>query len=185
MFKKSLGDAYEQRLIALPETGDSEEKLLKKIDAYLRVSDDQIQKKIVERYLAAEFEERITHINFDTPEKDSRIALFFNDQQYNLNVCVGADDFSDTACLDITQNVTITNRAFYVDTPFVVDILNPENVNRYRLRSKLTQYNHRHDISKLFYSFDNGNSISEEVVGKEKLKGVLDHIYSAVPGTFR
>jgi len=176
-------DAVEQRVI-IPYEGDNPtEKLVTKIADWLKVSDEEIQKTILGKHIAAEFEGQTTHVNH--PKEHGVISLSFKNEQFKLSAHVGKDSMGDDGCIKYTKKADITNRAFYVDTPFAIDTINQDFFNSmsYR-RNPVFKYNHRYNTSKHFYSSDNGNSITEEVISKKKLKGVLEHIYSAVPGRF-
>ena len=182
--QKLIQDAIEQNTM-FPYEGDDDpmERLVKKISDCLDVSDAEIQKTIVERYLAAEFEGQTTHIN--RPKEHGTISLFFKNEQLKLSASVGKDSMGDDVCIDYKLNAHITSRAFYVDTPFIVDAINrgvlSSTMSR---RNSFRRYNHRNRISGYFYYADNNSNISEEVISKKKLKGVLEHVYSTVPGHF-
>jgi predicted ATPase len=170
--QKTIQDAIELRIIIPPEADDSVDMLFKIISDYANVNDEQIQKEILGKYFAAEFEGQLTHVNM--PQRRGKIALSFKKRQFNLEVCVDKNRY-----IEYTSNVGIIHRAFYLDTPFVVDIISP-----YASRSDYIRYNHRYEISRCLYRPDNGDNISEEVISKQKLVSILDHINSTVPGDF-
>ena len=174
--QKIIQDAVEERIIVPPRTDDSTDVISKKICDYAKVSDEQIQKDILERFIAAEFEGQATHVN--APQKLGRISLSFKNQQFVLVAHIAGGK-----CTKYEDNVGIIYRAFYLDTPFVVDIINPRNF-RFDHRFDYSKYNHRYKISRNFYLPSNNGNISEEIISKQKLETVLGYINSVVPGEF-
>ena len=166
-----IQDAIEQNIIRLDEADDVLDELAKKIASYTEISNEQYQKAILERYLAAEFDGQITHINM--PQQPGKISLSFKNGQVHLTTEVDKNE-----CVGYTDEVGIVNRAFYVDTPFVMDFTSQPGI-----RSLYGEYNHRHRISEHLISTGSRN-ISEDVIGKERLKSVLASINLAVSGDF-
>ena len=170
--QKIIQDAIEQRIIIPREIDDSANMLFKKICDYGRINDKQIQKMILEQYLTGEFDGQVTHVN--SSQQKGTMSLLFKDQQYNLAAYMNKNE-----CIDYTDNVSILNRAFYVDTPFIMDVF-----NQYKFRPHPNEYNHRNQLLECLRSTNNDSNISEKVISKESLKSVLEHINSTVPGDF-
>jgi len=179
---KIIQDAIEQKVIPPPRTDDLVDILSKNICEYIRIEDEEIQKVILRQYLAAEFEGQTTHVNF--PRQQGKVSLSFKNRQLNLTIFIKGEE-----CVGYTNNnVSIINRAFYMDTPFVMDSIGlpyPQHHNRYPHRRNTSRYNHRNQILKYLQSaYGSNKNTSEEVLGKQKLKSVLECIVSTVPGDF-
>ena len=170
--QKIIQEAIGQDIIVPRTAEDSVEILLKKIRDYAEVSDKEIQKVILSRYLAAEFDEQITHVN--QPKQKGKISLSFKNQKFNL-----VADIVGKECVEYVDSVGIMNRAFYADSPFIVDTIKSNVSRHYR-----TKYNHRHDVSRSFHLPSRSNNISEEVIGRQKLQFVMDRINLIIPGYF-
>ena len=170
--QKIIQEAIDQRVIIPRETDDSASMLFNKFCDYAKVSNEQIQKEIFEYYLTGEFDGQTTHINLF--EQQGTMSLFFRDRQYNLVARTYKNE-----CIKYEDKVGIVNRAFYVDTPFIMDVFNQHN-----FRPHPNGYNHRHKLLECLRSSGDTNNISEKVISKENLKSVLEHINSTVPGNF-
>jgi len=75
--------------------------------------------------------------------------------------------------------VGIVNQAFYIDTPFVMDMVTPHDFRPYS-----NKFNHRSMIIESLRATDSNDKLLEHVFNKQKFKSVMAYIDSAVPGKF-
>ena len=153
-------------------TDDPIDMLVKKICAFAAIDDEQIQKEIFGNYLVAEFDEQVTHVNDRL--KHGEMTLLFKDLQFYLSVFVDSNE-----CKKYEGNVGIVNQAFYIDTPFVMDMVTPHDFRPYS-----NKFNHRSMIIECLRAADSNDNLLEHVFNKQKFKSVLAYIDSAVPGKF-
>jgi predicted ATPase len=134
-----------------------------------KVTDEQIQKTIVNRFLRSEFGNRIIHVNHT--EKTGIVSLTIKGSKLSVSI-------ENNDCTDFTDNVGIIYNALYIDTPFILD----ELTNFSRVRGGI---GHRDYLFKsLSKSFDDV-SVVDEILTKQQFQRVLSNIRNVVDGEFK
>ncbi|MDR1385597.1 MAG: ATP-binding protein [Planctomycetaceae bacterium] len=133
------------------------------------VSNKQIQKLLLTKFLQSEFDGQINHVNFT----DSQGKIFLRIKGNELKAQI-----ADNECFDYSDDVGILYNAFYIDTPFIMDDVNQPRCNNY------TEFSHRWHLLKNLRSDSEGNLVSEVIV-KQKLESVFALMRTVVNGDFR
>jgi predicted ATPase len=132
------------------------------------VTDVQIQKTILTRFLKSEFGGRIVHVNH--AEDPGTISLSIRGNVLSASI-------KNNECTDFTDNIGIIYEVLYIDTPFVMDEMNRDAAYR--------ENGHRvHLIKRLSKSFAD-ISVVDEILTKQKLQRLLAGIRNVVSGEFR
>lgn len=140
----------------------------------LGVSDNELQKYIIDSYFANEFYGKVNHV--DKPDLTGSVSLIIKDK----NVSV---DISNNKCRSFVDNVGIWHNAIYIDTPFVID-----DDQQLFLRHSSARYsrkmNHRGDLRRRLAKGFSNNTAIEEVIVNKKISDVLSKIHPIVSGEF-
>ncbi|MDR1182727.1 MAG: ATP-binding protein [Bacteroidales bacterium] len=132
------------------------------------VTDEQIQKTIVNRFLRSEFRNRIIHVNHT--EEAGTISLTIKKNKLSVSI-------EDNECTDFTDKVGIMYNAFYIDTPFVWDEL---PIFPYARRN-----GHRDYLVKSLSKPSGDVSVVDEILTRQQLQRVLSNIRNVVDGDSR
>jgi predicted ATPase len=136
-----------------------------------KITDGQIQKTILTRFLMSEFGNRIVHVNH--AEETGTISLMIKGNTLSASI-------KNNECIDFSDNVGITHNALYIDTPFILDemaVYYPQFIRN--------GIGHREYLLKsLSKSFDDV-SVVEEILAKQQLQRILSNIRNVVNGEFK
>ena len=139
--------------------------LFRQILETISISDDAIQKIIISRCFINEFDGQLQHLN--TPNKLSKVTLTIKEKTVSA-------EFKKLECHRVKEDINIVTEAIYIDTPFVIDDIDPfghfGNDHRSALKQKL--------------DFDSNNDIVNEAIGRKKVERILGKISSVVDGKF-
>jgi hypothetical protein len=103
------------RIIDKEKSDDAINTAVKKIVRSIKeVTDKEIQKTILTRFLRSEFGDQIVHVNHT--EEMGMISLTIKTNKLSASI-------KNNECTDFTDNVGITYNAIYIDTPFILDEL--------------------------------------------------------------
>ncbi|MDR0662565.1 MAG: ATP-binding protein [Spirochaetaceae bacterium] len=134
------------------------------------ITDEQVQKTILTRFLVSEFGNRIIHVNH--AEAAGTISLTIKGNTLFASI-------ENNECTDFTDNVGIVYNALYIDTPFILDELYRHLI---RIRNK---YRHHEYLLESLSKSPDGISAIDEILAKQKVQRVLSNIRSVVSGEFR
>ncbi|MDR0704695.1 MAG: ATP-binding protein [Planctomycetaceae bacterium] len=166
-----IQDNIEQQIIVPFNIGnDLVEMLFEKIKLAIAVSNEQIQKNILTRYLCTAFDEQITHVN--RPDQSASITLTIKNDKLETQIY-------KNECVNYSDNVGIINKAFYIDTPFILDKID------LRRRYGYSKYSPQHELLQSFFETGEENNIIETEIIKQKSKEVLSFINAVVCGEFK
>jgi predicted ATPase len=133
-----------------------------------KVTDEQIQKTIVNRFLRSEFGNRIIHVNHT--EEAGSISLTIKGNKLSASI-------ENNECIDFIDSVGIIYNVLYIDTPFILDELTSFSRSR--------EVGHRDYLLKsLSKSFDDV-SVVDEILTKQQFQRVLSNIRSVIDGEFK
>jgi predicted ATP-dependent endonuclease of OLD family len=152
-----------------PLGNDSAEILFEKIKSAVEISDKQIQQNIVTRYLCTAFDEQITHVN--QPDQKTSITLTIKNNKLETQIY-------NNECVNYIDDIGIINKAFYIDTPFLIDIVN-------RRECHYSKYSHQYELLQKFYETGEENNIIETEIARRKSKEVVSFINKVVRGEFK
>ena len=93
---------------------DEIKKLSNKIYQIIKITDDEIQPIILNRYFKAEFESQINHVN--GTEISATASLQTKQKQLSV-------EFINNTCSKFKNEISIISEAIYIDTPLVLDDL--------------------------------------------------------------
>jgi hypothetical protein len=144
--------------------------IVEKIMRSGEVTDEQIQKTILTRFLRSEFGDQIIHVNH--AEEPGTILLTIKENILSASI-------KNNECADFTDNVGILYNALYIDTPFILDELTHYS------RPRFGGTGHRNNLLKsLSKSFDDVGVV-DEILTKQQLQRILSTIRTVVDGEFR
>ncbi|MDR0338040.1 MAG: ATP-binding protein [Planctomycetaceae bacterium] len=168
--KHIIQDNIAQQIIIPSDRGNnSAEILCEKIKSAIEIKDKQIQQNIVTRYLCTAFDEQITHVN--RPDQNVLITLTIKGNKLETKIY-------GNECVDYFDNIGIINKAFYIDTPFLIDIVN----QREHYYSK---YSHQRELLQKFCETGEENNIIETEIARRKSKEVVSFLNEVVCGEFK
>jgi AAA15 family ATPase/GTPase len=131
------------------------------------VTNKQVQKMILTRFLRLEFGNQITHVNHS--EEKGTISLKIKGNILSASV-------KNDACIDFTDHVGIIYNALYIDTPFIIDEIDHSY--------PIIETGHRGRLIKsLSKPFDDINAI-DEILAKQQSQRILSCIRNVVTGEF-
>jgi predicted ATPase len=136
-----------------------------------RVTDEQIQKTILTRYLMSEIGNRIIHVNH--AEAIGTISLKIKENMLSASI-------KNNECIEFTDNVGIVHNALYIDTPFILD----EIAIHYPPFMRNSSGHREYLLRSLSKSFGDVSAV-EEILAKQQLQRVLSNIRNVVNGEFR
>jgi predicted ATPase len=166
-----LEEAINNKVILVDKIEDAVNTVFEMIIRSGKVTDEQIQKIILTRFLRIEFENRIIHVNY--AEEIGRISLTIKENMLSASI-------KNNECIDFTDNVGIIHNALYIDTPFILDEIAP-----YHQRFIRNRIGHREYLLEcLSKSFDDVSAI-EEILAKQQLQRILLNIHDVVNGEFK
>lgn len=131
------------------------------------VTDEQIQKTRLARFLRTEFEEQIVHVNHT--EDTGTISLTIKGNTLSVFI-------RNNECIDFTDNVGIVYNALYIDTPFILDELN--------IHPQPQRIGHRDHLLRNLSKPSDDISIFDEIITKQQFQRVLSNINTVVDGEF-
>ncbi|GHT36725.1 ABC transporter ATP-binding protein [Planctomycetales bacterium] len=151
------------------------QQLLEEICSSLNVSNEQLQKLLLTKFVQGEFEGQIHHVNF--ADTQGGISLRIKGNELNAKI-------TDNECSDYFDDVGILYNAFYIDTPFIMDDINSQS-RRNHCSENYTEFSHRwHLLKNLRSKISEGNLVNEVIV-KQKLESVFVLMQTVVNGDFR
>jgi predicted ATPase len=171
--QRIIQDNIEQQIIVLSDMdNDSAEVLFEKIKLAIAVSNEQIQKNILTRYLCTAFDEQITHVN--QPDQSASITLTIKSNKIETQIF-------KNECVNYSDNVGIMNKAFYIDISFLIDVINQRRNYYYNYST----YSPLHELLQSFYETGEKNNIIETEILRQRSKEVLSFINAIVCGEFK
>jgi predicted ATPase len=165
-----LEEAINNKIVLINKMEDSINTVLEIIMRANEVTDDQIQKTILTRFLRAEFGNRIIHVNHT--EATGKISLTIKENILSASI-------KNSECTDFTDAVGIIHNALYIDTPFILD-----EISYFPLILRNRREHHQYLIESLSKSFDDASAI-DEILTKQQLQRILINIHDVVNGEFR
>jgi predicted ATPase len=132
------------------------------------VTDKQIQKIILTRFLRSEFRDRIIHVNH--AEEKGAISLKIKGNTLSASI-------ENNECTGFSDEVKIICDALYIDTPFIMDEMDSSTFfrgNGHRARL----------IRSLSRSPDDIGAI-DEILTKQQMQRILSNIRTVVNGEFK
>lgn len=137
------------------------------IIAALKISDDEVLKRIIFNYFNTEFFEQINNI-------------FTNEVgQAELQTDVGEMSvlFNNNEVTEIRNAHELAEEAVYIDNPFVLDEKEP-----FFFGTVGFELNHKENLSKKIYSNTEKNDIINDIVAEKKLQSIYDIINQVCGG---
>ncbi|MDR2441505.1 MAG: ATP-binding protein [Planctomycetaceae bacterium] len=169
--QRIIQDNIEQQIIVPSKMGnDSAEMLFDKIKNSINVSDEQIQKNILTKYLCTEFDDQITHIN--QPNHHGLISLTIKNSKLDT-------DIYKNNCVNYSDNIGILYKAFYIDTPFIIDTLERQ------ISYKYPKYSHQRELLQSLQETGDENNLVETEIVKPKSEKILSYIAAVTRGEFK
>ncbi|MDR1923479.1 MAG: ATP-binding protein [Planctomycetaceae bacterium] len=144
--------------------------LKSQLETYIAISDEQMQRDLLTRYLKAVFDGQVLHVN--KPNTTGEISLTIREKQLQAII-------KGSECVSYIDDVGVMHKAFYIDTPFILDKINQYNQLPY------PKYSHQGLLIKYLRRNEDENGIIEAAVAKQKLDNILTHINSVVCGDFK
>jgi predicted ATP-dependent endonuclease of OLD family len=135
-----------------------------------KVTDEQIRKTILTRFLTSEFGKRIVHVNHT--EGAGTISLKIKGNMLSASI-------KNNECIDFIDDVGIIPNVLYIDTPFILDEIAADS--RYRSNGN----GHREYLRRSLSKSSVDVSAVEEILAKEQLQRILSNIRSVVNGEFK
>jgi predicted ATPase len=147
---------------------DTIDVIIEKIIRSCEVTNKQIQKIIMSRFLRSEFGNRIIHVNHT--EEMGTISLTIKGNKISISI-------ENNECTDFTDDVRISYNTLYIDTPFILDELT--------IIPRVRGIDHRdYLIRSLSKSFDEVGVV-DEILTKKQFQRVLSNIRNVVDGDFK
>lgn len=147
---------YENELNSLPEN------LINKLSEILKISDEDILKKLLNNRLYDEFAGQVNNIYFD---EIGEIILVIKNNFLNIKII-------DDEVNEIDETIHLKTEAIYIDDPFVVD--ETKNNNTFFKTRKF--YDHRSNLkNKLSQGKQDLNAINE-IITKNKFDLIFDKV---------
>jgi len=143
------------------------------IEKSVSITDIDIQNFIVTRCFQQEFAGKINHIS--KPDKQGNIILTIKEKDINVNLV-------NDECQFFSDDVGLLHDAIYIDTPFVMDMM--ENSYNARFIDFHNIIGHRDDLLERLAKKKSNSTIVEEVIIKQKINKLLSVIKSVVDGEF-
>ncbi|MDR1270575.1 MAG: ATP-binding protein [Planctomycetaceae bacterium] len=170
--QRIIQDNIEQQIIIPSNMGnDSTEMLFEKIKFAIAISNEQIQKNILTRYFRFAFDDQITHVN--QPNQNTSITLTIKNNKLETQIY-------KNECVSYSDNVGIMNKAFYIDTPFILD--RTDLRENYFFYSK---YSYQRELLQSLFETGEENNIIETEIVRQKSKEVLSLISAVACGEFQ
>jgi hypothetical protein len=171
--RKELRDLLKEAInsktvITNDKEDDTIDAIIEKIIRSSNITDKQIQKTIVNRFLWSEFGNRIIHVNHT--EKAGKISLTIKGNKLSTSI-------ENNECTDFTDNIGIIFNALYIDTPFILDDLADFPRGR--------RIDHRDYLIKKLSKSSDDVSVVDEILTKQQFQHVLSNIRDVVDGEFR
>lgn len=142
---------------------------------FIEISDNEIQKTIVNRYFKEEFDEIINHVN--KPQSTGHVLL--NIQKKNISITI-----ENNECTKFSDKIGIRHNAIYIDTPFVMDELRIKGFIPFFMNSgHLTK--HQENLRYRLRKEPSDKTIIDEAIIKQKIKNILSNIHSVIKGEFK
>jgi len=170
--KKMIMDAVTE--LSTEESENAE--LIDNIKRSLAVSNEEIQKIVINRYFEQEFESNINHVN--RLNSIGNVSICIQGKNISLNI-------KDNKPNDFADSVGIRHKAIYIDTPFVMDDIKKIHYSETVFKNHaMMDYNHRHDLRRRLVKERSNNTVIEEAIMNKKISGVLSNISSVIDGEF-
>jgi len=150
------------------ENENTIKNVIENIKRFMLISDEEIQKSIVDDYFENEFGKQINHVN--RRQLIGKVSLIIQGKNISINI-------ENNECSEFKDNVGICYEVIYIDTPFVMD-----NFSEYYSVAN----HHRRDIRQRLFKkqSDNDNTLIEKVIVNQKIKSILASIDSTFGGEF-
>jgi predicted ATPase len=168
-----LEEAINNKIVLIDKVDKMEDSINTVFEKIIRsneIADGQIQKIILTRFLRAEFGNRIIHVNHTGVA--GKISLTIKGNELSVSI-------ENNECTDFTDNVRIIYKAFYIDTPFIL-----EEIGCYFPRMRNRCGHHECLLESLSKSFDDISAI-DEILTKQQLQRILLNIHDVVNGEFK
>jgi predicted ATP-dependent endonuclease of OLD family len=166
-----LEEALHNKLVPTNNMEDTINTVFEKIVQSNKITNKQIQKTILTRFLRAEFGNRIIHVNH--VEEMGTISLKIKGKILSASI-------ENNECIDFTDDVGIIHNALYIDTPFILD----EITFYYPHFIKNGSGHRKYLLESLSKSSDDVSAV-EEILAREQLQRVLSNIRNVVNGEFK
>ncbi|MDR0305867.1 MAG: ATP-binding protein [Chitinispirillales bacterium] len=150
--------------------------LVDKIKGSFAIRDEDIQKKLIDRYFKIEFQDSINHLNRFNSKGNICIIIQRKDVYVNIQ---------NNECNDFSDDIGICHKAIYIDTPLVLD-----DIRETRIREQLQHfpemvYNHRQVLKRRLAKRYSNNNVLEEVMINEKISDILLKLSFIANGEFK
>lgn len=142
-------------------------QIVSKINDYLNVSDEELERFFIKKYLYAEFGDNVINVN----DEKEMAQIDLNIQNYNIAFSV--DKNNDIV---IYRNLSLMKDLVYIDDPFVWDEVN--------LNTKSKKgFTHRQDlVLKLLNCKEQDTNSLDELVREQRVQNVLKKIDTICKG---
>jgi len=147
--------------------------LQENIEKSVSVADHDIQKMIITRYFRQEFAGKINHIA--KSDQQGQISLSIKGKKIEITI-------DNDRCLSFYDEVSLLHDAIYIDTPFVMDMIE-DNFTGYS--DFYNAMGHRDNLLERLVKNETNSTIVEEVIIKQKINKLLAAIHSVVDGDFK
>ncbi|MDR1469898.1 MAG: ATP-binding protein [Spirochaetaceae bacterium] len=165
-----LEGAIDDKIPIVDKTKDAAiDFLVEKIVRAGEVTDEQIQRIILTRFLRSEFGNQINHVNH--AEETGIVSLTIDGKTLSASI-------KNNECTDFSDNAGIINNVLYIDTPFILD----ENEYGYFL---IEEYGHRQHLRESLSQSSDGMSAVDEILAKQRLQRILLNIRNVINGEFQ
>lgn len=138
--------------------------LKEKIDSILQIEDSMILLKIISQTFQNTFHSQISPLSYEA-ESPTRLTLEIKQKQIQL-------EFEKNICTKVDSQLQITNKAIFLNTPFMIDQLNTPFPTEFIQDSTLD----------LLRNSQSSNSIIEKIQIEKKLQFVVENLQSIVGG---
>lgn len=162
----NTSEEIRQELVnAIGEYSEVDEEMVEKVKEILTFSDDEILNALLDKWLEAEFDSQVGHLNY--PEESSEIIVRIKDADIVIRI--------DNGRANIESKIELKKDIIYLDDPYVIDDLSP---------IFLGEHTHRLDvIDKLRKKSTSELSVIEGMIVNERLKDLYEKLDIVSAGT--
>ncbi|MDR2582814.1 MAG: ATP-binding protein [Fibromonadaceae bacterium] len=170
-----IGALSEQSLLASEEDDTNINDLIKNVKRSIEISDNEIQKTIINRYIKGEFDEVINHVN--KPQSTGYVMLNIQKKKTSITI-------ENNECSKFSDEIGIRHNAIYIDTPFVMDEIRLKGFIPFFMNSS-PPTKHRENLRYRLKKESSDKTIIDEVLTKQKITNILSNIHSVIKGEFK
>jgi predicted ATPase len=166
----------EQSLLMSEEDNAILNHFIDDVKRFIKISDNEIQKTIVNSYFKNEFDGIINHVN--KPQSTGNVSLDIQKKKINIII-------ENNECTKFIDEIGIRHNAIYIDTPFVMDELHSRGFIPFVMMNSSPPTKHRENLRYSLRKESLDNNIIDEAIIKQKITNILSNIHSVIKGEFK